>query len=307
MIGTHLAELLVRGGHEVLSTHHNPTVPLAELAGAGALEPVDVTDWCSVMDSLDRFRPAYLFHLAAQSYPVVSWERPVETMTVNVLGTLNVLEAVRRLGLPARVIVACSSAEYGEVAAADVPVREERRLWPVHPYGTSKLVQDLLAEQYHRQHGLDTVRARIFNCTGPRKIGDAPSDFVRRAVWLERHPAERRLRVGDLEKVRAIVDVRDVCRALVAMAAHGRSGEVYNVSGASPCPMADVVELVLALSTRPDVEIERDERLVRTADEPVVFGDTSRLRRDAAWEPAIPLRQTIADMFEYWREREWTW
>jgi GDP-4-dehydro-6-deoxy-D-mannose reductase len=300
MMGSHLMEMLLADGHEVTGNYYRPTIDLAEIAHL-PIEEVDVTDWCSVYDSLARFRPDAIYHLAAQSYPTASWNRPTETMNVNVNGTINVFEAVRRLELKPRIVVACSSAEYGFVTQDEVPISERRELKPLHPYGVSKVAQDLLAYQYHQNFGLDSLRARIFNCTGTRKVGDATSDFVRRVVALERDPGGDTLRVGNLETRRAIVDVRDLNRALIALCEWGQSGEAYNVSADSATLMRDVVEKIVGQSTRSDIRIEQDPALLRPTDERVIWGDTTRLKTDTGWQPTIPLDQTIGDMLAYWR------
>jgi len=224
MMGSHLCAALVAAGHEVAASYYNPTVDAAELTDL-PLEEVDIRDWCSVYDSLMRFRPDAVFHLAAQN-PSVSWQRPIETLETNVIGTANVLEAVRRLGTNVGVVVAGSSAEYGAVDPRQTPISENASLLPLHPYGVSKVATDLLAYQYWAGFGLDAVRVRIFNCTGPRKVGDALSDFVRRTVWLERHPETNVIRVGNLETRRTIVDVRDLNRGLILLLERGKSGEV---------------------------------------------------------------------------------
>src|SRR5271167_3368358 len=123
MMGSHLSAALAVAGHHVLASYYKPTVDISDLTDL-PLEEVDIRDWCSVYDSLMRFRPEAVFHLAAQSYPTVSWQRPIETLETNVIGTANVLEAVRRLGSKVRVVVAGSSAEYGTVDPARVPISE---------------------------------------------------------------------------------------------------------------------------------------------------------------------------------------
>ncbi len=303
MMGSHLMEMLEAEGHDVLGTYFNPTMDLCELDGH-AIEQVDVTDWCSVYDSLARFRPDKIFHLAAQSYPTVSWDRPAETMMINVVGTINVFEAVRRLDLYPRIVVACSSAEYGAVGEDEVPVREDRELKPLHPYGVSKVGQDLLAYQYNQSYAMDTIRARIFNCTGTRKTSDAISDWTRRVVKLENDPTQSALKVGNLDTRRAIVDVRDLNRALMALAESGQSGEAYNVSGDTAYLMRDVLDTILDNSLREDIEVCQDPALMRPTDEKVIWGDTTRLKADTGWRQSIPISETISDMLEYWRRKD---
>jgi len=302
MMASHLAEALLAQGHDVLASYYKPTVDPADLAGL-PLEEVDIRDWCSVYDSLMRFRPSAVFHLAAQSYPTISWQRPIETLESNVIGTANVFEAIRRLGSDVRVIVAGSSAEYGPVEPEKVPISESAPLLPVHPYGVSKVATDLLAYQYWASYKLDTVRVRIFNCTGSRKTGDAPSDFVRRAVWLERHPEANGIRVGNLKTRRTIVDVRDLNRGLVLLQERGKSGDVYNLGGSTAYPMAEILSRVLARSTRRDIVPEADPKLFRPTDEPIIWGDCTKLTQATGWRAEISLDQTIDDMLAYWRTK----
>lgn len=314
MVGSHLAERLADDGYEVLGTYYKPTVDLKEIDYRGMrLEECDVRYSQHVARLVEGFRPEVIYHLAAQSYPAVSWARPQETMDTNVGGTVSVFEAVKRLRLIDRtydpaVLVACSSAEYGtsldelegSLVAEDAPLK------PLHPYGVSKVAQDLLAYQYSRSDGIHSVRVRIFNTTGPRKVGDAPSDFVRRAVEQERSgTASPVLRVGNLETRRALMDVRDLVTALVLLAQGSldgkvERGDVFNVAAERACSMREVVEHIehaMGLS----FELRQDPALLRPTDEKVIAGDTARLRAVTGWRQSIPLERTIADMVAYWR------
>lgn len=301
MMGSHLAEMLAVDGHDVLATYFKPTIDPEELH-AEAVE-VNITDWCSVSDSLAGFRPDAVFHLAAQSYPTISWQRPIETLNTNVIGTAVVFEALRRLCPKARVVVAGSSAEYGLTDETSGPIGEGHRLTPLHPYGVSKVATEMLTYQYVKSYGLNAVTARIFNCTGPRKTGDAVSDFVRRCVWLERHPESKTVRVGNLETRRTIVDVRDLNRALIKLVEHGRPGEAYNLGGATAYRMGEILDLVLEACTRRDIVAETDPKLLRPTDEKIIWGDCTKLADATGWKPSIPLARTVADMFGYWRAK----
>jgi GDP-4-dehydro-6-deoxy-D-mannose reductase len=302
MMGSHLAEMLLDAGHDVCATYYKPTIDPLDLRRFDAVE-VDVTDWCSVYDSLSDFRPDAVYHLAAQSYPMVSWQRPIETVTTNVLGTTIIFEAVRRVRADTKLVIAGSSAEYGPVDPSEVPITERRELRPLHPYGVSKVATDLLAHQYHASYGMHTVVARIFNCTGPRKVGDALSDFVRRCTWLENHPEKRTVRVGNLTTKRTIVDVRDLIRALILMLEKGEAGEDYNLGGSIAYEMGEILDQVIAQCKRDDIVPEVDPGLLRPTDEKIIYGDCRKLTAATGWLPEIPLYQTIADMFDYWRSK----
>jgi GDP-4-dehydro-6-deoxy-D-mannose reductase len=294
-------------GIRPIGLYYNSTIPLSELDGRAEIVECDVRDALLVYSLIDKYRPTILYHLAAQSYPAVSWLRPAETLDINLIGTVNVCEAVKLVRLKDSeynpiIVIACSSAEYGASLTPDrTPINEDSPLLPLSPYGVSKVAQDLLAYQYHKGDKLNTVRPRIFNTTGPRKVGDVASDFTRRAVEIELGRSHR-LRVGNLSSRRAITDVRDLVRALVLLAEHAEAGETYNISGSSVYGMDEVVDLVKSAS-HVSIEIEIDPTLMRLTDEPVIFGDSSRLIACTGWKQEIPLKKTIEDMMNYWRIR----
>src|ERR1700726_2164718 len=159
-IGAYLAKLAASAGHSVLGIDVKEP---EEEAFEVKFERCDVRDAARVFDTIASFQPERIFHLAAQSYPTVSMTHPLDTMQINAGGTINIFESVRAAGNKPVVVVACSSAEYGVVAPEDLPVREEHSLRPLHPYGVSKVAQDLLASQYFANYGIRTVRIRIFN------------------------------------------------------------------------------------------------------------------------------------------------
>lgn len=305
MVGTHLTDYLLREGISPLGLYYNSTVSLAEIDRRATLEECDVRDALRIYRLMDGFRPDVIYHLAAQSYPAVSWRRPADTLDINIIGTVNVCESVRLIqrvspSYNPAIVVACSSAEYGaSLTPENTPITEDAPLLPLSPYGVSKVGQDLIAYQYHHSDELRTVRARIFNTTGPRKVGDAASDFTYRAAEIEVGLADC-LRVGNLSTRRAITDVRDLVKALVLLAEHGDPGEVYNISGQHVYSMQEVVDLVCRLASV-GIRIESDTSLFRPTDEPVIWGDSARLTQHTGWVQQIPLEQTIADMLDYWR------
>ncbi len=305
MVGSHMTDYFYAQGVKPVGIYYNPTVPLHELGDRAHLFECDIRDALYVYRMIEQHRPSVIHHLAAQSYPATSWLRPGDTLDINSIGTVNVCEAVKlvRLADPEynpTILVACSSAEYGASLTPErTPIKEDAPLLPLSPYGVSKVAQDLLAYQYYQGEKLKTIRARIFNTTGPRKVGDVASDLTRRAVEIELGRSKR-LKVGNLTSRRAITDVRDLVKALILLAEHGVVGEAYNISGARVYAIDDVVEMVRQASTVP-FEIEVDKGLLRPTDEPVIFGDSSRLVSCTGWKQEIPLEKTIEDMMNYWR------
>lgn len=302
MIGSHLAERLVSEGREVAATYVRPTIDMATVDPKVRFTQLDVCDREAVAQLIERDRPKEIYHLAAQSLPTVSWADPWTTMRTNADGTINIFEAIRRTreadpSYDPIVVVACSSAEYGASLTPDrVPVSEETPLLPLHPYGVSKVAQDLLAFQYFENFSIRCIRARIFNCTGPRKRNDVASDF---AAGMVRSLHEGTpLRHGNLETRRAIIDVRDMVSALVVLAQRGVAGEAYNISAEQAFKIADLLELYFDIAGK-RVPTVTDPALLRPSDEPVIFGDTAKIRRDTGWAPTYELRQTLSDMLAF--------
>ena len=306
MVGSHLADYYAGKGLRVTATYYtHPTIRLEEVLDKANYIPCDVRDQHKIAGIITQYKPEIIYHLAAQSYPTVSWEKPGETMDINANGTINVFEAVKALRktdptYDPVILIACSSAEYGaSLKPENVPVTEDTALLPLHPYGVSKVAQDLLGFQYFANDNIRSIRVRIFNTTGPRKTNDVASDFTKRAVLFEQGKIAT-LTTGTLTTERAITDVRDLVDALVLLAAKGEAGEVYNVCGNTSYLIADVLSLIETIIGR-SLPHEVDPSLIRSTDEPVIYGSSDRLIRATGWQQRIPLKTTLEDMIAYWR------
>ena len=273
-----------------------------DMWAGGAFEHCDIRDAARLSQIVSAFRPDRIFHLAAQSYPTVSLTQPRETIDINVGGTVNLFECLRAASIMPVVVVACSSAEYGPVESHDLPVRESHPLRPLHPYGVSKVAQDLLAAQYFANYSIPSVRIRIFNTTGPGKLGDVCSDLTKRVVEIELGMQAPTLKVGSLTNRRAIIDVRDLVQGLWLSAERCKAGEVYNLGGDHIYSIQELIETIrahvgVAFNTKQDPELMRD------CDEAVIAGDVTKFRSCSGWTQEIDLAETIRDMLDWWRSR----
>ena len=306
MVGSHLIDhYFDQYGIKPIATFYKPTTDIQEIQQKAIWTECDVRYGDKLRNLIFEYKPSKIFHLAAQSYPTVSWERPLETNDINVNGTIHVFEGVKWMrkfdpNYDPVVVVACSSAEYGaSLTPENVPISEDTILLPLHPYGVSKVSQDLLSYQYFVNDKIKCIRARIFNTTGPRKINDVASDFAKRAVQIERGE-EKVMRVGNLETKRAITDVRDLIQALLLLSDRGIMGEVYNISGQNVYQIKEIIP-ILESKINQKIIIEQDPKLFRPTDEPIIFGDSSRLKRDTGWTQKYSLDQTLGDMIQYFR------
>lgn len=306
MVGSHLVDYYAERNMTVTATYcDTPTIRLEEVLHKANYIHCDITNKQRVDDMINEYKPEIIFHLAAQSYPTVSWEKPLETMDVNVNGTIHVMEAIKTIRQTDRsydpiVLIACSSAEYGaSLVPENLPAKESTPLLPLHPYGVSKVSQDLLGYQYYANNGIRTIRVRIFNTTGPRKTNDVVSDFTKRTVLFEKGEVKT-IHVGTLETRRAITDVRDLISALFLLAEKGEPGETYNVSGGWIYQISDIITMIEKITDN-KLPIEVDQSLLRSTDEAVICGDSTRLKTLTGWEQQYTLETTITDMINYWR------
>jgi GDP-4-dehydro-6-deoxy-D-mannose reductase len=262
-------------------------------------EPVDITDRDAIHASLISHRPDIVYHLAALSHVGDSWDDPTAVLRVNVEGTAHLLNAARAAAVR-RVVVIGSAEEYGRVDERDLPLGEDAPLRPASPYGVSKIAASYLALQAHLAYGLDVVRVRAFSHTGPGQSDRflVPALAHRIAVAEREHRDE--IRVGSLEPVRDISDVRDVVRAYRLLALHADPGEVYNVCSGSGTSVQEVADQLVAASTR-TLRITVDPDLVRPVDVARLVGDGSRLRACTGWKPRYRLDETLAAVLEHAR------
>jgi GDP-4-dehydro-6-deoxy-D-mannose reductase len=305
-VGSHLAELILNMGNiEVhgVERWRSKTENVDHFKDKLHLHECDVRDASSVRQLIENIRPDRIFHLAAQSLVPTSWHAPAETLTTNIIGQLNIFEAVRHIGINPFIQIAGSSEEYGLVEEKDLPITEGTPLKPLSPYAVSKVGQDLLGYQYYMSYKLNVVRTRAFNHTGPRR--GAPfvcSNFAKQIAMIEAGLQEPVIYVGNLEARRDFSDVRDVVQAYWLVLEKGKPGEVYNISTGTERSAKDVLNTLLSMSST-KIEVRQDPRRMRPSDVPHLVGDSTKFRKLTGWKPEIPFEVTLRDLLTYWRER----
>jgi GDP-4-dehydro-6-deoxy-D-mannose reductase len=256
---------------------------------------VDLIDRGAVSRALAELQPSVVYHCAGIAHVGESWSKPVRALSVNVLGTHHVLEAVREAGLHCPVLVTGSALVYRSSAS---PLREDDPIGPADPYGVSKLAQEMLAAGPAEA---PIFIVRPFNHAGPRQSPTyATSSFARQIAEIEAGRREPVLRVGNLESRRDITDVRDTVRAYRLVVRHGRARRPYNVCSGKAYRVRDLLDALIALS-QGSIEIEVDPSRLRPSDNPVIAGDRSRIGAEAGWTPEIPIERTLDDLLNYWR------
>jgi GDP-4-dehydro-6-deoxy-D-mannose reductase len=295
-VGRHLTALLESEGHEVQA------IDVRSSHGEAGHHKCDVRDFERVADLLRSIAPEWVVHLAAWSSVGLSFRNPTGAFAINAQGTVNVLEAVRGLGLKSKVLVVSSGEVYG-AAESEGPVAEDTPIAPVSPYALGKACGELGALYYADLGGVDLIIARAFNHIGPGQTEVfALPGFAKQVAEAERGLREPVLGVGNLDVVRDFTDVRDVVRAYVLLLEKGAPGSIYNVCSGRGRPLRELAERLVALSTV-EVRIKVEDDRWREAEIPHLVGDNGRIAGDLGWRPEIPIERTIEDTLQYWRER----
>ena len=340
--GSHLAEyLLSMDGEksdrsEVYGTVRHRS-PLDNISGIidriSLIKGTDIRDAHSVEAAIKQSEPDYIFHLAGQSLVPASWVSPVDTLETNVIGTVNLLEAVRRSERHPVIQIAGSSEEYGcpprvpmrdeyirdrpvsseeledfEINSSPdtrlvfkLPITEDFPLLPLSPYGVSKIAEDLLGFQYHKSHGMKIVRTRAFNHSGPRRSESfVASNFAKQIAEIEKGKRNPVVKVGNLEVTRDFTDVRDMVRGYWLAASRGKYGEVYNICSGKARSIQSILDTLRMQSTA-QFEIVKDKERMRPSDIPALQGSCSKFMRQTGWKPQISFSQTMGDLLDYWR------
>lgn len=303
--GPVVASALLAAGHEVHGLVRDAG-PWPRLDGLplppGALHRGDLVEG-GFPDLIREVAPDAVVHLAARSFAPAAEQDPAGAYRANLGGTLAVLAAVRAHAPRARLLAVSSADMYGEVRPDELPVVEETPLRPVSVYGASKAAADLAAAQWGRAYGLDVVRARPFNHTGPGQGADfVCSALARQLALIEAGRQEPVVRVGNADPVRDFSDVRDIAAAYVALLERGRAGAAYNLCSGEGVSIAEVIAL-LRTHARVPVRVQSDPALRRAVDVPRIVGSHARATADTGWSPRIALGDTLAALLEDWRLR----
>lgn len=297
-VGRHLAAALASAEHSVSGS----ALSLDSVKDSGRIVELDVRDADAVLRAIARERPEAVVHLAGEASVAASFEDPVATFQANAGGALNVLEACRRAEVD-RVLLVTSCEVYGDLDPAAGPVREDRAMAPVSPYGGSKAAQDVLGEVYARSFDLSVVRARSFPHTGSGQREPYLFPSVARAIAeAEAGLGPAAVPVGNVDVVRDLLDVRDVVRAYLLLLERGRGGAVYNVCSGRGRRLREYLEDLCGLARR-EVRLEVDPARMRPAEIAWMVGDPARLGSDTGWAPRIAWKETANELLEEARAR----
>jgi len=309
-VGSHLADYILEGFPEVkilgLVRWRAPKENIRHILDKITLCHGDLVDLPSLKSTLVEHRPDIIFHLAAQSYVDFSFKAPVATLEANIIGTCNLLEAIKELKFSSGydpIIHICSSSEvYGQVKEDEVPIKEDNPFRPASPYAVSKVAEDMLGFQYWLSWKIKTIRTRMFTHTGPRR-GEvfAESTFAKQIAAIEAGLMPPIIKVGNLESIRTFLDVRDAVKAYWILVNRCLPGEVYNVGGAETMTIGEMLNRLVKLSTVKNIAIEVDPGRLRPSDVTLQIPCIDKFVKATGWQPEIKFEKTLEDTLNYWR------
>ena len=315
MVGSHLADYLLENTDWKIYGLVRWTDPLDNIEhlsdrinNKDRIELIygDINDLSSLLVAVDKSKPNYVFHLAAQSYHQTSFDSPTETLQTNIIGTNNLLEALRRSPYKDAVIHVCASSEvFGRVPKEKLPINEECTFHPASPYAISKVGTDLVGRYYAEAYGMTIMTTRMFTHTGPRR-GDvfSESTFAKQIAMIEAGLQEPKIYVGNLDSLRTYADVRDAVKAYhMLVTINPTSGEYYNIGGSYTCKIADMLNYLISQSTVDNIEVVTDPERLRPIDADLQIPDTTKFKNHTGWEPTYTFEQTMNDLLNYWRGR----
>lgn len=266
----------------------------------------DINDYPSIQVAIEKSKPDYIFHLAAQSYPQTSFDAPIETLQTNIIGTTNLLEALRKSEYKDSLIHVCASSEiFGRVPKEKLPIDEECSIHPASPYAISKVGTDLIGRYYAEAYNMKIMTTRMFTHTGPRR-GDVfhESTFAKQIALIESGLQDPKILVGNLTSLRTYADVRDAVKAYwMLLTINPIPGEYYNIGGEYTCSVNDTLNYLISKSTIKNIEVTLDKERFRPIDANLQIPNTDKFRNHTGWKPEIEYTKTMDDLLNYWRDR----
>lgn len=264
---------------------------------------LDILNAPAVITCLQEAAPEVIFHLAALSSVHLSWEKPEDTVRVNVIGSLHVLEAMRVLHSKARVLLIGSGEVYGEIREDQLPLQEDSVIRPLTPYAVTKAAQEMMGIAYAKAYGLSVIGVRAFNHVGPGQMETfVVADFSKQIAEIECGKQAPVIRVGNLSARRDFTDVRDVVHAYALLAEKGVSGEIYNVGRGEAISIQRILDMLLSISSV-KMKVEQDIEKFRPVDIPVIAADIVKITADTGWQPLRSLDDTLRDILDEWRAK----
>jgi len=297
-VGRYLTGELKKNGYQV---HGSDVIENENASFCETFTICDLLNAEAVKSVINTVKPTHIINLAAISSVGLSWNIPQTTVSVNVNGGLNILEAVNEIAPNARILFIGSSEEY---VVSDKPINEDTSLNANNPYGISKLAIERFSEIYRKRYGLKVFHVRAFNHTG---IGQKDTfvipSWCMQAAKISAGGKPGTMRVGNIDVVRDFSDVRDIVRAYRMVIESDDCQTIYNIGSGRGTSLKAILEYLQGLSAQP-IEVEQDPSLFRPSDNPVIVCDHSLITEKLGWKPEHNIFETVSDLFSYYEKAD---
>ena len=302
MIGSHFADTCRELGWQAFGIARNSTSSRLADDSANSVIRCDITDYGSVAKAFEEHEFDLVAHFAAQAFNSLSWDQPCYTHQVNVFGTLNILECVKKYCPNSKVLLACSSAEYGLAKLLDGPLSESRELKPVSPYGVSKVATEQLGYQYFINYGMQVYLPRLFIHVGTgHPPATAIQNFARQIARIKKGLQPPVMTVGNLDSARDFIDVRDGVAAMMRLIESDLIGQPINIATGKAHTIREALDLLIKIAGI-KVEVQQSQVLLRPSDEEILLGNNSRLL-SLGWQQQYSFEETLSAVFADWMSR----
>lgn len=302
MIGSHFADTCHELGWQTFGIARNSTSSRLAEGSAKSVIRCDITDHGSVAKAFEDHEFDLVAHFAAQAFNSLSWDQPWYTHQVNVFGTLNILECVKKYCPSSKVLLACSSAEYGLAKLLDGPLSESRELKPVSPYGVSKVATEQLGYQYFINYGMQVYLPRLFIHVGTgHPPATAIQNFARQIARIKKGLQPPVITVGNLDSARDFIDVRDGVAAMMRLIESDLIGQPINIATGKAHSIREALDLLIKIAGI-KVEVQQSQVLLRPSDEEILLGNNSRLS-SLGWQQKYSFEETLSAVFADWMLR----
>ena len=305
MVGSHFMNSFREDGAEVYGIARNSAASRMAAVQDRSIIRCDILERDRLMQIFKDIKPDIIIHMAAQAFNGDSWNSEYVTHNTNYQGTLNVLYCAKALkdeGHNPKVLLACSSAEYGNITPEDCPLKEDRLLTPWTPYGVSKVGVEMLGRQYYLNFGLQVFLPRMFIHVGTgHPPATAIQNFARQLALIKKGVLEPEIHVGNLESARDFIDVRDGVAAMRLLLEKGEPGVPVNICNGVAVKIQEILDMLVEISGT-QARVISDPALFRVADEPLLLGDNTRVNA-LGYVRKYSIRQTLEDVFADWMGR----
>jgi len=246
-----------------------------------------------IKNLIKKVSPDIIFHLAAKSHPTYSFKNPIQTIETNVMGTLKLFEICKNQNINPKIVVACSSAQFGSKKKNELPITEESESFPEHIYGFSKLVQSLLSDQYFKMFNLQIFKAIIFNTSGPGKNFDVFQDICNQYL-KQKNKKKIIIETGNLKNLRDFSHVEDVANALIQISKKGVPGESYIIASSKLEKISKIISILKKLTNK-NIIIRKNKKLFRKFDEKFILGNNRKIKK-LDWSSKKNIEDIVKDI-----------